>query len=590
MVLSPEGVQSGDELLAYARVPEGRKLTGSLAQDFGGHGQPMRVRAFGPPSSDDVVYPIVEFFSETVPVAAAAKGALSFLVLPGLVVLAVGLGTTISARDKRLESTCRETTTGWKIAVAALETLLLAAPGVVGATIFWGAISPQLEWVPLVGHDVLQGDLWLTWWLLLAAASACVVAIGLVGGAMTAVITLRCHIGTARTRSMSVGRSRLPLQTAPWTVALAVALFGWFVLGPLWGILYFVATVATLVGVFFVLTVLLPAVVNKLDWPLPESMRIASRDLERHPVRAAWPFLTGAALVVLAPIAGGHIALARDVDASTQPSGQTHAIIVDWIDPRPDDLDRFAKALGSGLVVPFSDGENAVDEHDDGHTHEEALTVAATCQQLAPYFPGTSCGLSGPHDVPGGTQQSLIETVGPHFPNSATSVRLAPASEIAAGPALVIDDAPFETLNEHVRVVAMRELAAPSVYTPPSGEEGASPLLLVWMTSCIVAPLVILTVAFVLSLGNHLLGTLGYHPRLPSLGPSPSRQDAWRFAIPYSATVVLGLSAGLAICALMVTPDVAMPWGGVGVTVGVASVIGLVGTASAMLLGKHGRS
>ncbi len=159
LVLGSEGVRSGDELFAYVRVHEGRTLPGDLAGDLSGETRAVRARAFGSPTGADPVFPL----EPPLPVASVGEvvdGVLGLLVVPGLIVLTVGAATASGVRDSRFEVLRWIGAPGRTLlALAALETLVLAVPGLGVVMALWGVFTPRLERVPLVGHDVLRGDL-----------------------------------------------------------------------------------------------------------------------------------------------------------------------------------------------------------------------------------------------------------------------------------------------------------------------------------------------------------------------------------------------------------------------------------------------
>ncbi len=577
LVLGMGGVASGDELLAYVRVPEGRSLSGDI--------RAVRVRAFGSPSGEDdtyVSYPT----SGLVPVGAAVRGVLGFLVFPGLFVLAVGLAAPSGVRAGR--------------SVA----LLLAVPGLVGVTVLWGAVSPLVGRIPLVGHDVLRGDLALPWWLLLAELGACVMVISLMPILMSAI----------RRRRMAEGRvgdppSRRPrlLPATSTGVALAVlslAVFSFAALsysgtfgGNTGTAIRLAGIIAAIAGMLLILLGALREAGARLGRLESAPAQAAGMYIERDPVGTARPFLGVIAIVVIALVAGGYFTTTRDVEASLPSTGGTQAVFVEWLDPRPDDPARLTDALGAGLVVPFGEGEHT--HHQHGHTHGDALVLGTTCRQLVTYFPGTTCSLDAPYELPEWTEQRLSEVtaMASHDPDS--GVRLGPVDDVAAsGSAIVLDEAPLKVLESRVRDIAMRALPAPHVYSLLSNALHAFPTT-PWIVGGFAVAIVVLSVGCLISLAGHLLDTRALAVRkrrcqlLLSLGVSPHRcssLEAWRFAAPYGVVVAVSFLAGLVACAAIVKPfltGIPMPWLWIGATLAIAVVTGIVGTALAAFLGDR---
>ncbi len=178
-VLAPEGIGSGDELFAYVRMPEDRTLAGEKAA--------VRARGFGPPTGADRSLPLFLEPPEEIGTPVVA-GVLGFLILPGLIVLAVGLATASEVRDRRFVVLRSLGAPGRTLAaLAVLETMVLAAPGLVAVAVLWGAISPRLEQVPLVGQNVVRGDLGLPWWVIALELGLGIATIALLAVTLTAV-------------------------------------------------------------------------------------------------------------------------------------------------------------------------------------------------------------------------------------------------------------------------------------------------------------------------------------------------------------------------------------------------------------------
>jgi hypothetical protein len=357
LVLGSVGVRSGDELFAYVRVHEGRTLPGDLS----GETRAVRIRAFGSPIGADPVFSL----EPPLPVASVGEiveGVLGLLVGSGLIVLTVGTATASGVRDSRFEvlrwiGVPRRTL----LALATLETLVLAVPGLGVVIALWGVVTPRLERVPLVGHDVLRGDLKLPWWLLAAELVACAAATGLVTIAVTIVRRRR------KTTSTRPGAQRVvltPLRAAPLCIALVAFVLGRSTGEGLAANLNIVGIIATVAGVPLLLPGVLRATGAALGRLESVPALMAGRGLEWDPVRAARPFVGGAALLILTLVGSGYLALARDVEVPSLPVGERQAVFVEWLDPRPEDSARLADMLGEDLVVPFSEGGSI---HQDGH-------------------------------------------------------------------------------------------------------------------------------------------------------------------------------------------------------------------------------
>lgn len=582
LVLGTGGIRNEDELFAYVRAPEDRTLSGDLAGNLSGDTQALRVRAFGSPTGagsyglDSVSWPL--------PIGAVVEGVFGFLVLPGLMVLTVGLSTASGVRDRRFEVLRWIGVPGRRLAaLAVLETLILAVPGLVAAVVLWGVVSPRLGWVPLADHDAVYGDLALPWWLLAAESGASIALIGLVSVVATTATSGRRRRGATNPRPVARRAELTPLRAAPLGLALALFVLGSLIGGPMGGTLNLIGILATLVGVPLVFPGVLRAAGAALGRLESVPMQVAGRNLEWDPRRTARPFLGVAAIVVIALSASGYLAFLNHVEAWPLPTGETSAVFVEWLDPHPEDHDRLADAMGAGLVVPLREGEHTHAEH--RHTHGDTMFVGAACSRIAPYFSGATCDPDAPFELPAATEQRLAEALAPAAHGPGTEIRLAPESEVADGAsALVLGNASPTSLESRVRGAATRTLLAPYVYGGYSGGIQQSPLV-AWIDAGIIAAVVSLALGCFLSLVDRLLSTRKHRNHLLNLGASPhliASLEAWRFIVPFGAVFFVSFVSGLAICMLMVGgPDgISMPWRGIGITLGTAVVIGLVGTVS----------
>lgn len=105
-------------------------------------------------------------------------GLLVGLVIPGLVVLAVGLSAGSSMRTRRFDvlhalGVSRAT----QRRVGTEETMILALPGALIGTLGWAVASPWLASVPVVGRRVVRGDPTLPWWALLASPAIVLIVV-----------------------------------------------------------------------------------------------------------------------------------------------------------------------------------------------------------------------------------------------------------------------------------------------------------------------------------------------------------------------------------------------------------------------------
>ncbi len=564
VVLGQEGLRGAGELIAFVRPAEGR----SLAND----GRVMRVRAFGPLREGEQGGPLG--MSHPVPPVPVALGVLGFLVLPGLLVLALGVASASSVRDHRFAvlrwlGAPPRTLTG----LAVLETELLALPGFAVATVLWALIAPRLDRVPLVGHEVLRADLGLPWWLLGAELGGGLAVAGLLGVGMTA---LRGWREMVRPRP-GEGRSRITLlRVVPLVSSAGLLAFGASTVGYRGATFLLAGVVVAIPSV----PLLLPGLLRPLGLALCRldsvPALLAGRRLAWEPVRTARPFAAVAALIVLAAVTAGYVAVQRQQDPPPLPPPGPQAVEVLWRDPRPDDASRLAAALGMGLVIPT--------EFDEA---EHTRVLGTTCYELARILPDTACRADVPFALPSETEHRLAEVL--RAP--AGGIRLAARDDIAVkGLAIVIDAAPGDVLAERVRSAAMPLLPGLVVNEPWALLKHESPLV-PWLLGGIITALVTLTIGCVVAIVDRYLATRHYRRHLLRLGLTPPRLmvlEVWQFAVPYGLTVSVSFGAGLALCGLITSlSDPPMPWQTLGAILGLAIVAGLVGTVCVAVFGAR---
>lgn len=574
LVVGRDGIRSGDELFAYVRVPDGRTIAGEESA--------IRAHGFGKPDGGGDSYPLLRF--DYLPISPVVAGVLALLVLPGLLVLVVGVATASNVRDRRFEVLRWIGARGRTlITLTVIEAVISALPGLVAATIFLGLVAPFLKRVPLVGHEVVRGDLGLPWWLLVAELAVGIVITGFVAVAVTVIHRRR---GTTRP---SGGRAVItPLRTAPLALSLVALVLGRITQGGVAANLKLVGVVVMIIGVPLILPGVLRVIGRVLGsfGSIPTS--IAGRGLEWDPVRMSRPFVGGAAVIVIALAGSGVIALARYAEAPPLPPGDTQIVSVSWLNPSPSDTDLLTDNLGTGLVAPTREGaghEHGGHEH-GSRGHGTMLLIGATCPRLADYFPGTECNPDSPLELPVEAERRLIETIAVLVPG--TEIQLAPRDEVSgSGSALVLDKAPLETLEERVRLAAMQTLTVPYISSPLSFTTVENALI-PWIIGGIIFSVIGLAIGCFVSLVDRLLGTRKHRRHLLNLGVSLRRLtllEAWVFAAPYGAVTIVSLFVGFTACVLMVSPYIPVPWRGMGITLGVVIIVGLAGTLSMALFG-----
>ncbi len=569
-VLGSEGISSGDEMFAYVRMPENRTLAGGQTA--------MRVQGFGLPTGTGRSSPLVIEPPEA-NVASVLAGVLGLLILPGLIVLAVGLASASGIRDRRSEILRSIGAPGRTLVMLAIfETLVLAVPSLVAVTVLWSVIAPRLEQVPLVGHGVVRGDLGLPWWIVTAELGTGIVTIGFVTVLVTAV---RRRRGISGPRPTPQRAAITPLRLAPLSLAFVAFMLGEIFEGDLAGTVNLIGIVAAIGGVPLVLPGVLREVGGVLGRVESVLVSIVGLGLQWNPVRAARPFAGYAALIVIALAGSGYLAAVRDVEATPiQTDGPQVITVYRWLDPHAIDTNRLADELGTGLVAPFGEDERA---------REHVIVVGATCRQLAPYYFGTECDPEAPYKLPTETARLLAEN---SFGIPEMEIQLVPQEEVAgSGSALVVDDAPLKILEERVRVATMRTLPGPFVGSALSRVMEQSPLV-PWLVGGIVIAAIVLMVGCLVSLVDRLLATRNHHRQLLNLGlvlRQLTALEAWLFAIPYGAVATVSFLAGLVICAKLigVFSVVQMPWHEIGVILSFVCIIGVLGTASAALFGAR---
>ena len=636
LVLQPKGLRSGEELIAYVRLPKDRAFPDSKTV--------IRASHFDP-GGDEGFFEV--FARSSAPLYAYLEGFGALLIIPGLVVLVVGAAAGSSVRGRRFEVLAwlgaRRRTVA---ALGALETVILALPGVALVSIAWGFIAPRLGAVPLVRHDVVRGDLALPAWVLAAEAGVALMTAGLTGLVAT---TLRRRKGPRP----ALGRVSLsPLRWVPLTLGLVLLALTVFGVGPAAN-LALLGALAVFGGMPLALPGILRLVGRRLGRLEPVPAFLAGRELSWNPLRAPRPLLGIATVMVVALAGVGAIAKGTPVEGRGRPalSGAISTASVTWLDPHPGDIRRLSNALDTGLVVPMrppshghggshGKGQFAQDSHshgndhshdksqshehdpggghghgqsghshgnrgagghahgEAGHSHENeangghsqgqanALTLGVACSELARYFSGAKCGTVARFELPPSLERKIAQATllgGPEV-----NIQLAPPRAFGdGGRVLALSNKPQQVYEERVRTAAMSTLPAPYVTSALASVTQRSPLI-PWIIGGIIAAVLALTAGCLLSLVNHFKEGHKYSRQLLAIGVTPRRYvwlEACRFGTTYLSAVAASFAIGVVMCLLIVGIDTPVPWTDIGITLAAALLAGLAGMTAMISFG-----
>lgn len=558
LVLGSEGVRDGDELFAYIRVPPDR----SIASDW----RAIRVERFGQPGPDEPSFPVG--FASPVDLVVVGEGLLIFLVVPGLLLLIVGVASASRRREHRfLVLHWLGASPRTLIRLGVIETLMLATPGLILAALVLGFAGMRLEQVPFIDHTVIRGDLGIAWWALLVIIVASLV--------ITATVVMATGMVHVHSRSKgprpSIARQIMsPLRAAPLGFAL-VSWAVWRIVGGTFGATLFYAGIV-------IATASLPLLTPALVRPAGETLArlgsvpalIAGRGLAWDPLRRARPFAGVAALITLALASTGYFAYLRNVPPSPS-SGNFALVTVSWLDPNRSDLDRLADTVGTGLVASVS-------------ATDSGIAIGATCAQLARFVDGSSCDPGFPYRLSDEAAQALARYV-------SQPVQLVPVHEIEpSGRAVVIDTLPVSDLHARTRSAAMAVLPAPTVSSIMT--QIARPSALVdWLAGGIVIALGVLFLSCLLAIIDRILATNNDRRLLVRIGMVPRQLaivEAWQFAAPYVLVCGVGGIIGAVICAqIIVASGIPVPWRPIASIVGIASAAGIIGTLGHVAFGMR---
>lgn len=593
-VIGYDGVRSGGELFAYAVPQAGRSIGNAneaLRVEQGqvvGQGPAYRIGRFGPPGNAAGYLSLGE--PQSVPMGPALGGLTAGLGIPAILILAVGAASASETRNRRF-AILRALGAGARTVgtLSVLETLLLAIPGLLFALLAWAVAGPRLTRVPFVRYQVVPGDLALPWWALCVLLAAAVAATAASAWVLSVIRERR--MGRPRP-----GLSRTPLlalRALPIIVAIGAFGLGRTIGGYTQADLYLIGFVLAAAGIPALVPIVLRAVGGLLARVRSVSVHLAARSMEWDPVRAARPFIAGAALVFLVLAGAAYVSLSRDIDEPRSTPTTAGAATVEWQDARPGDLARLQAAFGTGLVVPFS----AAGEHDHGggaspdHEHSGRLLIGATCLDLAAYLPGSQCDPGSAMALPEAMKPAITSWLEQVMHGPASDFELVePASVADAGAALFLDRQPVAQVDERARnAAAMVGLPAPSVRSALSLSTRESPLV-PWLIGTLAFAAGALAFACLLAIVDRLLGWSEAHRRLVNIGisrPRLARLTALNFALPYFSVLLVSLAGGLAASAVLLLPTSSMPTAAIGVTAMVGAVCGLLGSVGVALLGAR---
>ncbi|MBI2767734.1 MAG: hypothetical protein HYX53_17700 [Chloroflexi bacterium] len=436
--------------------------------------------------------------------------------------------------------------------------------------------------------DPIAGDFTLHWWLVAAEfAGVAMVACALAAAAPSAISNrseFRPRPGRSRARLEAyrlypVGIAVLILLARPWlSESKSDALL-----------------IAAMVLLLFGVPIVAPLVVRRVGYIVARFRTVptllAGRRLGWDPIRNARPHIAAATLVALTLTVLGY---QRLTDAEIRPtrSPAVAFLTIDLGVTTEAEVAELTGQLRPALVAVLREDANR-------------WIVGASCQQISPHVAGARCDPNNPDqfDATGGSRM-------------ARALGLPPQLDLALAPNLRLDQpwagsAPTGPSRDALLVIDATETAAAleervgaitTVSLPGSNVIGASrfrgyyPPAWSWAVAGLALAAAILAVGTVLPILDQLTASRKQRRHLIRIGVTEHRLQVLEgllFGIPFFVVVAVGLGAGITSCWLLVSQSgspATMPWTPIGVVVGVALILGLLGSLAVATLGVRSAS
>lgn len=566
IVLDNVGLQNPRELIAYYRSE----------RPLGDSPMILRVAAFGIGPAE-LRGPVGQ--ADAPHGAPVVSALLALVVVPGLVVVACGLGAQSSAREYRFQVLqWIGAPVSMLSSISAMEVAFVAVPLAVILGFGWYGLSGSLDAIPILNRPVIRGDLQPPLWACFAAAGGIALVAAILSAAAAA---FPARGGSARSRP-----GLRPGVISP--VRLVVLVSVWILLAAGTQVLDGgrKETIVVLAGLAVIPLAAVAAAPHGVRacgaflrrTAVPELL-LAGRRMEWDPRGSGRPFLAVTALVALAVGTVGytHARMSNPDEATGTPGAPqaemtvnaASAALVSWGNPAPGDLDLLKAALGADTVVL------GLRKSPDG-----GVTISGTCPDLAQLIPLLPCNPADPYDLLPEARAKLPPVVPPAVP-----VRLSGEHAVGHSGALVISAEPQASLHQRCLTAAMSIFPAPTVQSPPSHTTLKHGAFVVWLILEMGIGASALLLGAVLSSVN---GVKEWRQNFrPFVMMGIGREQMRRlqmtvFLMPFAMHVGLGIANGLAACWLIVNNfDAMMPWDRIWFLTAITVVFGLAGSVLA---------
>ena len=576
--IHPEGVLSGEQLLAYVRVSpgtlsqDGASIRHAVDGDFAGVGPVSRIKSFGPPGPGEVAIQGTGLSDRSIePTHVQAVWVLALC--PALVLLWVGLGISSEPRARRLALLQfigiprRE-----RILISTVESLLPLIAGVAIAVAAWTWVGRQTWLYAGAGYQVSTGDAAMPAGVLFGIGAAVIVVAAAIAAIMAALAK-----GPQGTRPVQE-QSRLT-RWAGLPAGLSAGLLVAAATSPtqVAGLLALAGSAMAAVSVPLLVPGVLRSVGRTIARAPSPATFLAGRFMGFDPVSSARPFAGIATLIVLAGSCAGWITVANYVEDSPGAGNGIQVSVASWRAASvPDVVDEVSDALPGLVVSGFS-------------IQGDRIVLDTTCESVATAATDVTCngagtlGGAGINELMRGLQTASED--GPMLTTVAFASDQPRATEtselvvIGSGDAVAQDQRVESALAPFVEVPTVEgvsnSLATPSALVP-------------WIGFGLAMASMLLGAGCLLLLSDRFRHVMTQHRALHLVGLTGAqmrRVARLLFVVPYVVIAVAGLLLGVIAC-LTISAPVGTPWE---LLAGLAVVTLAGGTAIGLMLPRRVR-